>query len=112
MSSIDEIKSRIDIVDLLSESVQLRRAGKNYTGFCPFHPNQRTPAFVVFPDTGTWRCFGQCNEGGDIFRFLMKKEGWDFPEALRYLADRAGVQLKAQGEDQQAAAEEHDALRN
>ena len=88
-------KSRIDIVDLVSETVQLRRSGKNYIGFCPFHPNTRTPAFVVFPESGTWRCFGQCNEGGDIFRFVMKKEGWDFPEALRYLAEKAGVVLAA-----------------
>lgn len=95
MSSIDEIKARIDIVDLVSETVKLRRAGKNYTGFCPFHANTRTPAFVVFPDSGTWRCFGQCNEGGDIFRFVMKKEGWDFTQALHYLADKAGVQLEA-----------------
>src|SRR5512135_3320669 len=112
MSAIDEIKARIDIIDLVSESVQLRRSGKNYTGFCPFHPNQRTPAFVVFPDTGTWRCFGQCNEGGDIFRFVMKKEGWDFPETLRYLADRAGVQLKPITAEEQAAGEENDHLRD
>ena len=111
MSVIDEIKARIDIVDLVSESVQLRRSGKNYTGFCPFHPNQRTPAFVVFSDTGTWRCFGQCNEGGDIFRFVMKKEGWDFAETLRYLADRAGVQLKPVTPEEQAAGEENDHLR-
>jgi len=111
MSVIDEIKARLDIVDLVSESVQLRRSGKNYTGFCPFHPNQRTPAFVVFSDTGTWRCFGQCNEGGDIFRFFMKKEGWDFAETLRYLADRAGVQLKPVTAEEQAAGEENDHLR-
>ncbi len=94
MTAIDEIKSRIDIVDLVSETVKLRRTGKNYTGFCPFHPNTRTPAFVVFPESGTWRCFGQCNEGGDIFRFVMKKEGWDFAETLRFLAEKAGVQLE------------------
>jgi len=94
MNNIEEIKSRIDIVDLISETVKLRRAGKNYTGFCPFHSNTRTPAFVVFPDSGTWRCFGECNEGGDIFRFIMKKEGWDFPETLRYLADKAGITLE------------------
>lgn len=111
MSSIDEIKSRIDIVDLVSETVQLRRSGKNYTGFCPFHPNTRTPAFVVFQESGTWRCFGQCNEGGDIFRFVMKKEGWDFSTALHYLAERAGVQLKPPTPAEQAAAEEHDHLR-
>ncbi|MEW6406364.1 MAG: CHC2 zinc finger domain-containing protein, partial [Chloroflexota bacterium] len=82
MSSTDEIKSRIDIVDLVSEAgVKLRHTGKNYTGFCPFHENKHTPAFVVWPETGTWRCFGQCNEGGDIFKFVMKKEGMDFKEA-------------------------------
>jgi DNA primase len=111
MSSIDEIKSRIEIVDLVSETVQLRRSGKSYTGFCPFHANTRTPAFVVFPESGTWRCFGQCNEGGDIFRFVMKKEGWDFTEALHYLAERAGVQLKPPTPADQAAAEENDHLR-
>lgn len=94
MSTIDDIKSRIDIVDLVSETVKLKHAGKNYTGFCPFHTNTKTPAFVVFPDSGTWRCFGQCNEGGDIFRFVMKKEGWDFSEALKNLAERAGVELQ------------------
>ncbi|MEJ2706978.1 MAG: DNA primase [Anaerolineales bacterium] len=111
MEHVDEIKSRIDIVDLVSEDVQLRRSGKNYTGFCPFHENVRTPAFAVFPDTGTWRCFGQCNEGGDIFKYVMKKEGWDFVEALRYLAERAGVQLQPVTPEQQAIAEEHDELR-
>ena len=111
MSVIDEIKARTEIVDLISETVQLRRSGKNYTGFCPFHPNTRTPAFVVFPETGTWRCFGQCNEGGDVFKFLMKKEGWDFSDALRSLAERAGVQLKPPTPEEQAAEEEHEGLR-
>lgn len=111
MSDIDEIKTRIDIVDLVSETVQLRRAGKNFTGFCPFHPNSRTPAFVVFPDSGTWRCFGQCNEGGDIFKFVMKKEGWDFPETLRHLAEKAGIQLTQPSAQDQALAEEYDNLR-
>lgn len=94
MSVVDEIKARIDIVDLIGETVELRRSGKNYVGFCPFHPNTRTPAFAVFPETGTWRCFGQCNTGGDIFTFVMKKEGWDFRQALQYLAERAGISLK------------------
>ena len=111
MTAIDDIKSRIDIVDLVSETVQLRRSGKNYTGFCPFHSNTRTPAFVVFPETGTWRCFGQCNEGGDIFGFLMKKEGWDFSETLKVLAERAGVELRPPTAQEKAAAEEHDSLR-
>ncbi len=111
MSVIDEIKARIDIVDLVSESVKLRRTGKNYSGFCPFHPNSRTPAFAVFPDSGTWRCFGQCNEGGDIFKYVMKKEGWDFAEALRYLAERAGVELEPLTPQKQAADEYNDRLR-
>jgi len=111
MTAIDEIKSRIDIVELVSETVKLRRAGKNYTGFCPFHPNSRTPAFVVFPDSGTWRCFGQCNEGGDVFRFVMKKEGWDFPQTLQYLAQKAGVELEPQTPERQAEDEEHARLR-
>ena len=111
MSTIDEIKARIDLVDLVSESVQLRRSGKNYTGFCPFHSNTRTPAFVVFPETGTWRCFGQCNEGGDIFSFVMKKEGWDFADTLRFLAEKAGVDLRPPSPQEQAMAEEHDSLR-
>ena len=111
MSTIDEIKARVDIIELVSETVQLRRSGKNYTGFCPFHSNTRTPAFVVFPETGTWRCFGQCNEGGDIFGFVMKKEGWDFSEALKSLAERAGVELKPPTPAEQAAAEEHEGLR-
>jgi DNA primase len=112
MTAIDEIKARIDIVDLVSETVQLRRSGKNYTGFCPFHSNTRTPAFVVFQETGTWRCFGECNEGGDIFKFVMKKEGWDFPEALQRLAERAGVELKPPSSEQQAQSEAYDPLRN
>ena len=111
MNNIDEIKARIDIVDLISESVKLRRSGRNYSGFCPFHDNKRTPAFAVFPESGTWRCFGQCNEGGDVFKFLMKKEGWDFPEALRYLADRAGVQLRTLTPQEAEVKDTHERLR-
>ena len=110
MSSIDEIKSRIDIVDLVSESVQLRRSGKNHVGFCPFHANSRTPAFVVFQESGTWRCFGACNEGGDIFRFVMKKEGWDFPQALHFLAEKAGVVLEQLTPQKQAEGEAFEKL--
>ena len=111
MSVVDEIKNRIDILDIVSETVKLRRSGKNYTGFCPFHDNKRTPAFVVFADSGTWRCFGQCNEGGDVFKFVMKKEGWDFAETLKHLADRAGVELHPQTEEQKEQDEQYDRLR-
>ena len=111
MTAVDEIKARLDIVDVVSETVNLRHAGKNYTGFCPFHTNTKTPAFVVFPDTQTWRCFGQCNEGGDVFSYVMKREGWDFPETLRRLAERAGVTLQEFTPEQQEQAEENERLR-
>jgi DNA primase len=93
MSVTDDIKSQLDIVDIVSEYLPLRKSGTSYSGFCPFHPNTRTPAFVVFPNTQTWRCFGACAEGGDVFSFVMKKEGWEFREALVHLAERAGVSL-------------------
>ncbi len=112
MSTIDEVKSRIDIVDLVSETgVKLRHAGKNYTGFCPFHDNKHTPAFVVWPESGTWRCFGQCNEGGDIFKFVMKREGLDFKEALQKLALRAGVELEDFKREAPEVKEAYDHLR-
>jgi DNA primase len=112
MTPIDEIKSRIDIVDLVSEAgVKLRKTGKNYTGFCPFHANKHTPAFVVWPETGTWRCFGECNEGGDIFKFVMKKDNLDFREALARLAARASVELPAYTAEKPEQKEAYDHLR-
>jgi DNA primase len=112
MSIVDEIKSRVDIVDLVSEAgVKLRHAGKNYTGFCPFHENKKTPAFVVWPESGTWRCFGQCNEGGDIFKFVMKRENLEFKEALNKLAARAGVEIPAFTRETPQQKEAYDNLR-
>src|SRR6185436_12209655 len=112
MSTTDEIKSRIDIVDLVSEAgVKLRHAGKNYTGFCPFHDNKKTPAFVVWPESGTWRCFGQCNEGGDIFKFVMKRENLEFKEALDKLATRAGVEVPSFTKESPQQKEAHENLR-
>ncbi len=109
MDPVEEIKNRLDIVDIVSETVDLRKTGKNYIGFCPFHDNKRTPAFVVFPETGTWRCFG-CNEGGDIFTFVMKREGWDFRQALEHLAERAGVTLEPRRPEDAAQREAHQRL--
>ncbi|HEY58669.1 MAG TPA: DNA primase [Anaerolineae bacterium] len=111
MDPVEEIKSRLDIVDIVSETVQLRKSGKNYIGFCPFHPNTRTPAFVVFPETGTWHCFG-CQKGGDLFAFVMEREGWDFAEALKHLAQRAGVELRPRSPQAVQEAEEHERLRH
>jgi DNA primase len=111
VTAIEEIKARIDIAELIGETVRLRHSGKNYTGFCPFHHNVHTPSFAVFSDSGTWRCFGACNEGGDIFRFVMKKDGVDFTEALRKLAARAGVELHPRTAEEAKAEEEHARLR-
>ena len=112
MTAVDEIKARLDIVDIVSETVKLRRSGRSYVGFCPFHPNSKTPAFAVFPDSGTWRCFGQCNEGGDIFKFIMKREGWDFTDALKFLAQKAGVVLEPLTPERKEKEDEFEQLRS
>ncbi len=86
-----EIKSKLSVLEVVGETVQLKRAGSAYKGLCPFHA-EKTPSFVVTPDRETWRCFG-CGEGGDIFTFLMRRDGLDFREALERLAEKAGVEL-------------------
>lgn len=88
---VEEVRSRTDIVSVVSEYVSLRKAGKNFVGLCPFH-QERTPSFTVSPDRQMFYCFG-CGKGGDVFSFLMMKENLTFGEALRVLADRAGVKL-------------------
>jgi DNA primase len=92
MTIIEQIKSKLDIVEEIGAVVPLKKSGKAYKGVCPFH-SERTPSFYVFPQTGTWRCFG-CNEGGDIFTFLEKQQGLDFKEALALLAEKAGIPLE------------------
>lgn len=88
---LDEIRQRTDIVDIVSESVQLKRSGKGYLGLCPFHPDKK-PSMNVNPELGIFKCFS-CGKGGNVFHFVMSKQGLSFPEAIRMLAERAGVPL-------------------
>ncbi len=93
---IDEVRSGIDIVDLVSEHLQLRKAGRNYVGLCPFH-REKTPSFSVSREKQLYYCFG-CGEGGNIFDFVMKMDGLTFPEAVRHLAARAGLRVPESGQ--------------
>src|SRR3972149_8685804 len=81
----DSIRKRNPIVGVVSKSVALKRSAATFTGFCPFHDNRRTPSFVVWPETGTWKCFGVCAEGGDVIAFVMKRDGISFVEACERL---------------------------
>ena len=101
MTQVDDIKARVDVVDLVGETVTLRRSGRSFKALCPFHA-EKTPSFIVDPDRQSWHCFGACSEGGDIFAWVMRRDGVDFREALHLLAQRAGVALTPQ--DPHAAA--------
>ena len=88
---VEEVRRRTDIVELIGSYVTLKRAGSNYNGLCPFH-SERSPSFTVFPSDNSFYCFG-CGVGGNAFTFIMEYENFTFVEALKYLAERAGVKL-------------------
>ena len=87
-----EVKERLDIVDVISPYVKLKKAGKNYSGVCPFH-NEKTPSFMVSPEIQRYKCFG-CGKSGDIFNFIQEIETLDFNEALKKLAKDAGIKYE------------------
>ena len=103
MDQVGEVRDKIDIVSLISEFVPLKKAGRNFRANCPFH-NEKSPSFMVSPERQIWHCFG-CQKGGDVFTFLMEYENMEFPEALRSLAKRAGVELKQYQSDNKLTSE-------
>ncbi|MCL0099972.1 CHC2 zinc finger domain-containing protein, partial [Dehalococcoidia bacterium] len=103
MSVADDVKSRLDVLDVVSGYVALQKSGRNYKAICPFH-NEKTPSFVVNPERQSWRCFGACATGGDVISFVMQWEKLDFGEAIRMLADRAGIVLSNRGDSSKVDA--------
>lgn len=91
MDQVDEVKQKTDIVSIIGERVELKKAGRNYKALCPFH-SEKTPSFMVSPELQMFKCFG-CGEAGDVIAFLEKFEGMEFREALKFLADRVGIKL-------------------
>ena len=98
MTVVDDVKSRLDIVEVISQRVPLQRSGRSYKANCPFH-QEKTPSFHVFPDRQSWRCFGACATGGDVLSFVMRSENLEFGEALRQLAHQTGVSLPQRGQN-------------
>ena len=104
MNIADDIKQKLDIVDVISQYIKLTKSGRNYKAACPFH-SEKTASFFVFPEKQSWHCFGACGTGGDIFTFIMKKEGLDFGQVLRLMAEKAHVNLVYKTE--QSSQEDH-----
>ena len=96
MSAVDEVKARLDIVEVVGSYVTLQKAGRYFKANCPFH-TEKTPSFYVYPDRQSWHCFGACATGGDVISFMQRKENLDFTGTLRVLAERAGIELRNDG---------------
>ena len=103
---IEQVRDRSDVVEIVGQYVDLKRAGTNYKGLCPFH-QERTPSFIVSPERQSFHCFG-CGKGGNVFRFLMEMDGVTFPEAVRALAEKLGIQVETRASDEDRS--ENDAL--
>src|SRR5687768_15978472 len=108
MNEIEEVKSRIDLVDLIGQYVTVKKAGTNYKAVCPFH-HEKTPSFMVSPEKQIWKCFG-CQMGGDAFAFIMEAEHLQFGDALRLLADRTGVKLESKTRTEYQATDSKETL--
>src|SRR5579864_2079316 len=91
-SFADRVKNQADIVRVIGEYVRLKKSGQNFTGLCPFH-GEKTPSFAVHPVKQIFHCFG-CGKGGDVFKFVMEVDGLPFPEALRRVAEKVGIQVE------------------
>ena len=100
---IEEVRTRNDIVDVISQYVKLQRKGSSYFGLCPFH-NEKTPSFSVSPGKQMYYCFG-CGAGGNVLTFVMEYENFTFVEALKFLAERAGIELPQMEYSQEARAQ-------
>ena len=91
----DKVRAATDLVELVQETVELKPRGSEFWGCCPFH-GEKTPSFHIIPSTQVWHCFG-CGEGGDVFTYTMKRENLSFPDSIRYLAERAGIEISDEG---------------
>src|SRR5512132_2457391 len=101
---VDQVRARLDIVDVVSERVALKKAGKTLKGLCPFH-TEKTPSFIVFPESQRWHCFG-CGKGGDAFGFVMESQNVGFADALTLLAAKTGVEIRREQRDVRAEESE------